>query len=51
MEVYVNDMLVKSSTIEQHVKDLEKTFEVLRTHKMMLNPAMCTFDMKVGKFI
>lgn len=51
MEVYVDDMLDKHSTVEQYVKDLAKTFATLRTHKMMLNPAKCTFGVEAWKFL
>ena len=37
MEVYVNDMLVKSPTIEQHITDLADTFASLRLYNMRLN--------------
>lgn len=51
LEVYMDDMLVKSATIEQHAKDLAKTFDTLKAHKMMLNPTKCTFSVEVGKFL
>ena len=38
MEVYVDDMLVKSPTVEQHIKDLTETFASLRMYNMRLNP-------------
>lgn len=44
-------MLVKSATVEHHVKDLAKILATLRAHKMMLNPAKCTFDVEAGKFL
>lgn len=50
IEVYVDDMLVKCSTVQQHTNDLVKTFATLRTHKMMLNPTKCTFGVEVGQF-
>ncbi|XP_077226309.1 uncharacterized protein LOC143859514 [Tasmannia lanceolata] len=43
MEVYVDDMLVKSLSSQDHVSDLEETFQVLRDNKMKLNPTKCTF--------
>ena len=43
MEVYVDDMLVKSPTIEQHIKDLTDTFASLRLYNMRLNSEKCTF--------
>ena len=38
MEVYVDDMLVKSTQIPDHVQDLKETFRTLRRHRMKLNP-------------
>jgi len=43
VEVYVDDMIVKSSDEEQHVEYLEKMFERLRKYKLRLNPNKCTF--------
>ena len=43
MEVYVDDMLVKSKKSANHISDLNKTFEILRHYRMKLNPAKCTF--------
>lgn len=37
MEVYVNDMLVKSKEGEGHLDNLRETFETLRQYKMKLN--------------
>ena len=51
MEVYVDDMLVKSLDKTNHVKYLREAFEVLRHHKMMLNPAKCAFGVGSGKFL
>ena len=51
MEVYVDDMLVKSPTIEQHIIDLADTFASLRLYNMRLNPEKCTFRVEAGKFL
>ncbi|KAL0394909.1 UNVERIFIED_CONTAM: hypothetical protein Slati_4457100 [Sesamum latifolium] len=51
IEVYVNDMLVKSKKAEEHVKDLEETFSVLRKYKLKLNPAKCAFGVQGGRFL
>jgi len=32
MEVYVDNMLVKSKEVESHLNDLEETFETLRRY-------------------
>ncbi|KAL0413040.1 UNVERIFIED_CONTAM: hypothetical protein Sradi_1505700 [Sesamum radiatum] len=51
MEVYVDDMLVKSKKAEEHVKDLEETFSVLRKYKLKLNPAKCAFGVQGDRFL
>ena len=51
MEAYVDDMLVKSKTISQHIADLEETFSTLKEHGMRLNPTKCAFGVNSGKFL
>ena len=51
MEIYVDDMLVKSLTIEKHIEDLADTFTSLRLFNMRLNLEKCTFGVEVGKFL
>jgi hypothetical protein len=51
VEVYVDDMLVKSMYITDHVADLSETFATLRRYRMMLNPAKCAFSVLSGKFL
>jgi len=43
MEVYVDDMITKSVKEDDHTRDLEETFKLLRTYLMKLNPKKCTF--------
>lgn len=50
VEVYVDDMLVKSLEIQNHLSDLAKTFRTLRQYKMKLNPTKCAFGVSSGKF-
>ena len=49
MEVYVDDMLVKSLDKEDQIKHHHDAFEVPRHHKMMLNPAKWAFVVGWGK--
>lgn len=42
MEVYVDDMLVKSSKAMNHVDNLREAFDVLCKYNMKLNPAKCS---------
>ena len=51
MEVYVDDMLVKSIEAEEHIKDLQEAFGTLRKHRMKLNPTKCAFGVASGKFL
>ena len=51
VEVYVDDMLVKSLDEEKHLDDLQGTFDTLRRHQMKLNPRKCAFRVSSGKFL
>ncbi|KAL2226838.1 UNVERIFIED_CONTAM: Retrovirus-related Pol polyprotein from transposon [Sesamum indicum] len=51
MEVYVDDMLVKSKRSQDHIKDLSQAFSIMRSHAMKLNPDKCTFGVTGGKFL
>jgi len=51
VEVYVDDMIVKSRDEEQHVEYLAKMFERLRKYKLRLNPNKCTFGVRSGKLL
>ena len=48
MEVYVDDMLVKSKTAADHVAHLADTFVILRRYRMKLNPLKCAFKWPLG---
>ena len=51
VEVYVDDMLVKSRKEEDHLDDLRETFNTLRQYHMKLNPSKCAFGVSSGKFL
>ncbi|KAL0355694.1 UNVERIFIED_CONTAM: Retrovirus-related Pol polyprotein from transposon [Sesamum radiatum] len=51
MEVYVDDMLVKSKNAHDHVEDLNETFAVLRRYRLKLNPRKCAFGVSGGTFL
>uniref|UniRef100_A0A2N9ESE1 Uncharacterized protein n=1 Tax=Fagus sylvatica TaxID=28930 RepID=A0A2N9ESE1_FAGSY len=51
MEVYVDDMLVKTKDDMKHLEDLKETFETLRQYRMKLNPSKCVFGVSSGKFL
>ena len=51
VEVYVDDMLVKSLREDEHLSDLQETFDTLRAYNMKLNPNKCVFRVTAGKFL
>ncbi|GKV30490.1 hypothetical protein SLEP1_g39295 [Rubroshorea leprosula] len=51
LEVYVDDIVVKSLKADDHLTDLEETFNNLRQNRMRLNPAKCIFGVASGKFL
>jgi hypothetical protein len=51
VEVYVDDMLVKSVHAPDHVSDLKETFDTIRRYEMKLNLSKCTFGVSSGKFL
>ncbi|KAJ9560566.1 hypothetical protein OSB04_005726, partial [Centaurea solstitialis] len=51
MEVYIDDMLVKSEHSTDHVAHLKQSFDILRQYKMKLNPTKCSFGVRAGKFL
>ena len=50
VQVYVDDILVKSQREEDHLEDLRETFDTLRSYNMNLNPGKCAFGVTAGKF-
>ena len=51
VEVYIDDMVVKSKQEAQHTEDLQGVFEVLQQRKLRLNAEKCAFGVGVGKFL
>nr|KYP55719.1 Retrovirus-related Pol polyprotein from transposon 297 family [Cajanus cajan] len=51
LEVYVDDMVVKSDEFGTHKSDLVEVFKQLRKHDMRLNPEKCVFGIAGGKFL
>ena len=51
VELYVDDMLVKSRKEKDHLDDLRETFNTLRQYHMKLNPSKCAFEVSSGKFL
>ncbi|GJY02676.1 reverse transcriptase domain-containing protein [Tanacetum coccineum] len=51
LEVYVDDLVIKSRTEEEIIRDITETFKTLRQINMKLNPKKYTFGMREGMFL
>ena len=51
IEVYVDDTVVKSKVVFEHVGDLTNIFGILRKHKLRLNASKCSFGVGSGKLL
>ncbi|GJY09861.1 reverse transcriptase domain-containing protein, partial [Tanacetum coccineum] len=51
MEVYVDDLVIKSHTKAEMIRDINETFRTLRRINMKLNPKKCTFEAREGMFL
>ena len=51
IEIYIDDMVVKSKMVSKHLGDLQVIFEILRSYKLRLNASKCSFGVGSGKFL
>ena len=51
MEACIDDIVVKSRQVVEHLADLGETFSVLRKHKLCLNASKCSFGVSSSKFL
>ena len=51
IEVYIDDMVVKSKLMTDHVKNLDDVFEILRKYRLRLNASKYSFGVGSGKFL
>ena len=51
VEVYVDDMIVKSVKEAQHLDNFQETFDMLGRYNMKLNLSKCTYGVLLGKFL
>jgi len=51
IKVYMDDVIAKSKTEEEHLVNLRKLFKRLCKYRLRLNPAKCTFGVKSGKLL
>jgi hypothetical protein len=51
MEVYIDDLVIKSASFEGHLADLRVAFERMRKYNLKMNPLKCAFGVSAGKFL
>ena len=51
VQVYMDNMLVKSQREDHHLEDLKETFDTLHSYNMKLNPSKYAYGVMVGKFL
>ena len=51
VDVYIDDIVVKSKANQRHVGDLIEIFEILRWYRLRLNVDKCVFAVGAGKFL
>lgn len=51
IEIYIDDIIVKSRKEGDHISHLRKLFECLRKYNLKLNPTKCAFRVKSGKLL
>ena len=51
IEIYIDDIVVKSKAKSEHVNDLGNIFAILRKYKLRLNASKCSFGVWSGKFL
>jgi hypothetical protein len=51
MEVYIDDIVVKSAKFSSHIADLRKAFDKMHQYGLQMNPRKCAFVVSAGKFL
>ena len=51
IEIYIDDMVVNSKVVSEHLGDLRVIFEILKSYKLRLNASKCSFGVGLGKFL
>ena len=51
IEVYIDDIMVKSKRVSEYVDHLKKSFKRMRYHQLKLNPLKCASGVRVGNFL
>lgn len=51
MEVYIDDIVIKSVVFDSHLDNLRKAFDKMRQYCLRMNSRKCTIGVSAGKFL
>jgi hypothetical protein len=51
LEVYIDDLVIKSADFDEYLFDLKLTLERMRKYNLKMNPLKCVFSVSVGTFL
>lgn len=51
MQIYIDDIIIKSVSESGHLDHLRRSFEKMRKYGMKMNPLKCTFCVHAGDFL
>jgi hypothetical protein len=51
VEIYIDDVVIKSLDHESHLNDVRKTLECTRKHGLKMNPNKCAIGVSAGEFL
>ena len=51
VEIYIDDVMIKSKGYKEHLTDLRETLECTRKHGLKMNPNKCAFGVSAGQFL
>ena len=51
VEIYIDDVVVKSRSHQEHLAYLRETLEYTRKHGLKMNPSKCAFEVSAGEFL
>jgi hypothetical protein len=51
VEVYIDDIVVKSTVFDSHLANSRKTFNKIRQYDLKMNPRKCAFGVSASKFL
>jgi hypothetical protein len=51
LEIYIDDVVVKSDIMDNHFTDLRLALERMRQYGLKMNPLKCAFDVSASKFL